>query len=91
MLEEDSAPGVDLQGKPQRGLLVINGYRTISPAERGAQYQDALRVAAESMRYCVATTEQLFHAVRASLQGDKETVGAFRERLLTTEGVLQED
>jgi hypothetical protein len=79
------------QGKPQRGLLVINGYRTKSPAERGAQYQDALRVAAESMRYCVATTEQLFHAVRASLQGDNATVGAFRERLLTTEGVLRED
>lgn len=79
------------QGKPRRGLLVINGYRTQPPAERGAQYQDALRVAAESMRYCIATTEQLFHAARASLQGDEATVHAFRERLLTTEGVLRED
>ena len=79
------------QGKPQRGLLVINGHRTQPPAEREAQYQDALRVAAESMRYCIATTEQLFHAVRAALQGDEPTVAAFRERLLSTEGVLRED
>ncbi len=79
------------QGKPKRGLLVINGHRTQPPAERPAQYQDALRIAAESMRYCVATTEQLFHAVRAVLQGDEATARAFRERLLTTEGVLRED
>ena len=43
------------------------------------------------MRYCIATTEQLFHAVRAALDGDEKTVRAFRERLLTTEGVLRED
>jgi hypothetical protein len=43
------------------------------------------------MRYCVATTEQLFHAVRAALEGDQAMVDAFRERLLTTEGVLGED
>lgn len=79
------------QGKPQRGLLIISGYRTQPPSERPAQYQDTLRVAAESMRYCVATTGQLFQAVRAALEGDEATVHAFRERLLTTEGVMQED
>ncbi len=79
------------QGKPKRGLLVINGHRTRPPPERPPQYQDPLRMAAESLRYCVATTEQLFHAVRAALQGDDATVAAFRERVLTTEGVLQED
>jgi hypothetical protein len=78
-------------GTPKRGLLIINGHRTTAPAERPAQYEDALRVAAESMRYCVATTEQLFHAVRASLDGDEATVDAVRQRLLTTEGILQED
>ncbi|OGO50720.1 MAG: hypothetical protein A2148_01575 [Chloroflexi bacterium RBG_16_68_14] len=78
-------------GKPKRGLLIINGYRTQPPSQRAAQYQDALRVAAESLRYCVTTTEQLFHACRAALEGDEATVHAFRERLLTTEGVLKED
>ena len=79
------------QSKPRRGLLIINGYRTQAPSQRATQYQDALRVAAESMRYCIATTEQLFHAARAALEGDEATVHALRERLLTTEGVLRED
>ena len=78
-------------GRPKRGLLIINGHRAQAPSERPAQHEEALRVAAESMRYCIATTEQLFHAVRAALEGDEETVRAFRERLLTTEGVLQQD
>jgi len=79
------------QGKPARGALIINGYRRTPPAERPAQYDEALRAAAERLRYCVATTEQLFHAVRAALEGDETTVHSFRERLLTTEGVLQQD
>ncbi len=78
-------------GSPKRGLLVINGCRRTPPAERPQQYVNELRLAAEQLRYCLATTEQLFHAVRASLSGDSATVERFRERLLTTEGVLQED
>jgi hypothetical protein len=79
------------QGKPARGLLIVNGYRRTPPAERPQQYDDALRVAAERLRYCLATSEQLYHAVRAALEGDDATVSAFRERLLTAEGVLQQD
>ncbi|MEX1255546.1 MAG: hypothetical protein WEE64_14505 [Dehalococcoidia bacterium] len=79
------------KGKPRRGLLIINGYRAQAPSQRPPQYDDALRVAAESMRYCVATTTQLFHAGRAALTGDDATAAAFRERLLTTEGVMGED
>ena len=79
------------QGKTALGVLVINGYRRAPPAERPQQYEDPLRVAAKRLRYCVATTEQLFHAVRAALDGDETTVSAFRERLLTTEGVLHQD
>jgi hypothetical protein len=79
------------QGKPARGALIINGYRRTPPSERPPQYDETLRAAAERLRYCVATTEQLFHAVRAALEGDETTVHAFRERLLTTEGVLQQD
>jgi hypothetical protein len=78
-------------GNAKHGLLVINGYRAKQPAQRPPQYEDTLRVAAESMRYCVATTTQLFHATRAALKGDTTTVDAFRQRLLTTEGVMGED
>ena len=80
-----------VEGKPKRGLLLINGHRSQPPSERETQHTDSLRVAAESMRYCVATTGQLFQAVRAHMEGDEATVHSFRERLLTTEGVLQED
>ncbi len=79
------------QGKPKRGVLLINGHRRQPPAERPAQHEETLRVAAESMRYCVATSEQLFHVVRAALEGDEETVRAFKERLLTVEGVMSDD
>ena len=79
------------KGRPKRGLLVINGYRTRAPADRPAQYEDPLRIAAESMGYCLATTAQLYHAARAALEGDEATVRAFRERVMSTAGVLGED
>ena len=79
------------QGRPKRGLLIINGHRTQDPASRAAQYTEPLRIAAETMRYCVATSVQLFHAVRAALDGDEASVRRFRERLLTTEGVMHDD
>jgi hypothetical protein len=54
--------------QPQRGLIVVNGYRLRPPEERPAQYADALRVAAETMRYGLVTGHQLFSAVeRANL------------------------
>lgn len=83
--------GIAESGQPQRGLLVINGHRLLPPAERPPQFEDSLRVAAESMRYGVVTAEQIFQAVRAALEGDQETVGAFRARLLSAEGVLSSD
>ena len=79
------------QGRPKRGLLIINGHRTQDPASRAAQYTEPLRIAAETMRYCVATSVQLFHAVRAALDGDEASVRRFRERLLTTEGIMHDD
>jgi hypothetical protein len=79
------------QRRPKRGLLIINGWRTRPPSERPAQYDESLRIAAERMRYGIVTTEQLFQAVRAALSGDDASVAAFRERLLSAEGVLQID
>jgi hypothetical protein len=76
--------------QPQRGLVVVNGYRLRPPEERPAQYVDALRVAAESMRYGLVTGLQLFRAVERALEGDDAAVKAFREGLLSAEGVVQE-
>jgi hypothetical protein len=78
-------------GKPRRGLLVINGHRRMPPSERPQQYADSLRVAAETMRYCVATSEQLFRGVRAALGGHGQAARSLRERLISTEGILRED
>ncbi len=79
-------------GKPLlRGIVIVNGHRSRSPAERHVQYSDALRASAEAMRYCLATTEQLFQAVRAALDGDETTAGRFRDLLLNTDGVLSVD
>ena len=80
--------GLERTARPQRGLVVVNGYRLRPPEERPAQYTDALRVAAETMRYGLVTGSQLFHAVERALEKDDAAVAAFRERLLSTEGAL---
>jgi hypothetical protein len=69
------------------GLIVINGYNQTPPAERERQYSDALRIAAESMRYCVITATDLFDAVRDKLEG-KGDQKAFLKRLTETEGIF---
>jgi hypothetical protein len=71
-----------------RGLLVINGYRLLPPKERPAQVSDALRAAAETMRYALAPTTGLYAAVGAKLAGDVEAAAAYRRRLVTEEGLL---
>lgn len=71
-----------------RGLVVINGHRSQPPAQREQQFENALRVAAESMRYCVVDTLQVFEAVKAHMAGDKTKTKAFLEQLVSTEGVL---
>jgi len=69
-----------------RGVIVINGHRQDPPESREQQYTDALRVAAESMRYCVVTAHQVFEAVRDHLEG-KGDDAAFVKKLIETEGV----
>ena len=69
------------------GLIVVNGHSQTPPAERGRQYTDSLRIAAESMRYCVVTATDLFDAVRDKLEG-KGDATAFLKRLIETEGVF---
>ena len=69
------------------GLIVVNGHSQVSPAERERQYADSLRIAAESMRYCVLTATDLFEAVRDKLEGRGDAM-AFLRRLAETEGVF---
>jgi hypothetical protein len=70
------------------GLIVVNGHNQTAPDERARQYTDALRVAAESMRYCVLTATDLFDAVHDKLEGNGDAK-AFLKRLAETEGVFQ--
>ncbi len=79
-----------IAGRGQRplGLIVVNGFRDQPPKERPRQYEDSLRIAAESMRYCVIESTRLFVATRQAMMGDQDGVKAFRERLIETEGVF---
>ena len=70
-----------------RGVIVINGHRHDAPESREQQYTDALRIAAESMRYCVVTAYQVFEAVRDHLEG-KGDDAVFVKKLIETEGIF---
>jgi len=69
------------------GLIVINGHNQVAPTERERQHTESLRIAAESMRYCVVTATDLFAAVRDKLES-KGDAKAFLKRLVETEGVF---
>jgi hypothetical protein len=79
---------IERRGVAPRGLIFINGQRLIAPEQRDEQASDALRVAAETMRYCIAPTTLLFEAVRAALAGDDDTVARSRQAVLHTDGLL---
>jgi hypothetical protein len=68
--------------------LLINGHRLKPPHERPQQASDALRVAAETMRYGIAPTSALFEAVRAHISGDEDSVAAFTRAIFTTDGLV---
>lgn len=79
---------IERRGEAPHGLLIVNGKRLIPPAQRSPEVSDALRVAAETMRYCIAPARTLFDAVVAQLAGDADAVAAYRCRLSTQDGVL---
>jgi hypothetical protein len=74
------------EGTRPKGLIVINGFREALPEERPQPFQDALRVAAESMRYAVVDSLQLYGALCDKLEG--KDVKPFLQRLIETEGVV---
>ncbi len=75
-------------GRRVRGMIVVNGQRELDPAERTQPIDDSLRVAAESMRYCIVDSAQLFDALRDQMEGKGDTK-AFCRRLMETEGVFR--
>ena len=76
-------------GTAGRGLIVVNGDRLRGPAARSEQFDDALRVGAESTRYALLTATELFAAARAAMAGaDEATLSAVRLRLAETDGVV---
>jgi len=80
---------LERRGKAPRGLLVVNGQRLVAPAERASEVSAALRLAAETMRYCIAPAQTLFEALKAQIAGDAATVEAYRRRLFEHDGVLE--
>ncbi len=79
---------IERRGEAPRGVLFVNGQRLEPPSRRTQQVTDALRVAAETMRYCIAPTSTLYEAVAAQLRGDNAAVSAYRQALVATDGVL---
>jgi hypothetical protein len=79
---------IDQRADVPRGILVVNGRRLARPSERVDEVTGALRLAAATMRYCVAPTSTLFDAVAAHLDGDASAVAAYRSSLVTHEGML---
>lgn len=75
-------------GHYPKGLVIVNGFRLTAPADRGPQYVDALRVAAESTRYCLMTTAQLFDLVKGTLSRElnESSLQDVRSAILSTEG-----
>ena len=70
-----------------RGVIVINGYRDRGPRSRDQQYEESLKVASESMRYCVVQADVLFEAVQAHYE-DTSGDAAFGKALIDTEGIF---
>lgn len=79
---------IERRGSAPRGLIIINGHRGQSPKQRPQQASDALRTAAETMRYCISTTTALYEAVVAKLSGDDAAVDAYKQAITSHEGLL---
>ena len=69
------------------GVIVVNGHRQDAPESREQQYTDALRVAAESMRYCVVTTHRPLRRRPRPPRGQGDDA-AFLEDVIETEGLF---
>jgi hypothetical protein len=83
---------IEARATAPRGMVVVTGQRLLDPSLRRQEYKDSLRVAAESVGYALVRTHDLFRAAIAALEGaDAATITAVRERLASTNGVVDLD
>lgn len=75
-------------GDLPRAVLFVNGCRLQRPENRTDEISPSLRLAAETMRYCIAPTSSLYRAVAAKFAGDDDAVAEYRRRLVTQDGLL---
>ena len=78
---------IDKRARRLAGVLFVNGQRLQPPSQR-EHVSDSLRLAAETMRYCLAPTPGLYEAVVAKLNGDEEVVAEYRRCIVATDGLL---
>jgi hypothetical protein len=83
--EEALARGGAMPG----GMLVVNGYRDDDPSQRGKEYSDGLRIAAESQRYCLSTATTLFKVVAYALAAPSD-LAPVRRPILEAEGLFDD-
>ena len=79
------------EGEQLRGLIVVNGKRSIHPPARRRQHTDALRVACENYGYALLTGETLFALVQRALGVDAERATPFEaagRRLIHGKGLI---
>lgn len=88
-LRQRTESAIQRRAAAPRGLIVANGFRLQAPSGRPVQASAPLRLAAETMRYCIAPSTALFDAVVSHLRGDAEAVAAFRRALATFDGYVE--
>ena len=78
------------EGEQLKGIIVVNGKRTISPTARRSQFTDALRIACENYGYALVTGETLFTLVQRALgtEADGAPFEAAGRRLIHARGLV---
>ena len=77
-------------GKKHKGILAGNGFRLVPPEfeERKNQFTDQVLRGAETNKFCLLPTSELFKAVCAILEAkdSEELKGQIRDSILSTVG-----
>ena len=68
----------------RNAVIVVNGERGSPPTQRPQPIEDSLRIAAESMRYCIVETADLYDALIEKMNGGDAK--DFCKALYETEG-----
>ena len=76
------------RGEAPRGVLFVTGQRFESPWRRTQPTAYSLRVAAETMRSCIAPKLSPYDAVAANVSGDDDAPAPYQRRLVETAALL---